>query len=201
MITQAARFDDPDRFFPGAVTSDLTATDHVLMTALQRWLKAVTGGMEVIFANQDGPRPPLPYLMVNLLGDRAIRIHEQAVEYFADPAGTSNPPPNPSQGPLPDVIARSLIEREWHFSIHSFGPYPTQVLRRLDAASRLAQITEPLFPSVTIHELSRIRDVPEYVNEKWEERANVDMFLRAVTRDEFAINVIGVTQPTEFHSI
>jgi hypothetical protein len=64
------------------------------------------------------------------------------------------------------------------------------MLRPLRAAEKLLQITEPLFPAVNVHGVSQIRNVPEYVNEKYEPRAQMDLYIRGLVRDGFVIDVI-----------
>ena len=110
------------------------------------------------------------------------------------------------------VIVRPQVETEWHFSVHAYGlskvdpatnlarspvpPVPTQILRPLVAAAQLRQILEPLAPSFHIHEISPIRNVPDWVNNRWQARAQVDIYLRGVVADGFAIDVIEEIEPT-----
>ncbi|MBN9074298.1 MAG: hypothetical protein J0H34_22400 [Rhizobiales bacterium] len=155
--------------------------DDDVHSALVRWLHGVTG-LTTIKAYQEGPRPELPYIMVNLTGTSEIRDWSQAVEYEQ-----AEPDPGEDVG---EVTARPPIETEWRFSVHAFGPDPTSILRPVRSAAQLAQKNEALFPALVIHDCSQVRNVPELVNEKWEPRAQMDMFLRGLTRDGFVIDVI-----------
>jgi hypothetical protein len=149
-------------------------TDDQVHSALVRWLHGITG-LTVIKAYQEGPRPALPYVMVNLTGSATIREWSQDIEYDEDTAGVTATPP---------------METEWRFSVHAFGPNPTGILRPIRSAAKLAQKNEALFPALVIHECSQVRNVPELVNEKWEPRAQMKMALRGLTRDGFLIDVI-----------
>jgi len=149
-------------------------TDDDVHSALVRWLHDLTG-LTTIKAYQEGPRPALPYIMVNLTGTAAIREWSQAVEYEEDTAGVTATPP---------------VETEWRFSVHAFGPNPTSILRPIRSAAQLAQKNEALFPALVIDECSQVRNVPELVNEKWEPRAQMDIHLRGLARDGFLIDVI-----------
>lgn len=149
-------------------------TDDEVHSAVVRWLASITGET-VIKAHQEGPRPPLPYVMVNMTGTAEVREHAQVVDYEEDTAG---------------VLAAPVIETEWRFSVHAYGPKPTGFLRPVRSAAQLAQKVEPLMPSLVVHEISQVRNVPDWVNERWEPRAQMDMFVRGLTRDGFAIDVI-----------
>lgn len=149
-------------------------TDDDVHSALVRWLKGITG-LTTIKAHQGGPSPSLPYVMVNLTGTAEVREHSQEIEYDEDTAG---------------VTAAPVIETEWQFSVHAYGPNPTSILRPIRSAAHLAQINEPLMPSLVIHECSQVRNVPDWINEQWEPRGQMDVFLRGLTRDGFLIDVI-----------
>lgn len=149
-------------------------TDDDVHSAVVRWLHGLTS-LVVIKAYQEGPRPALPYIMVNLTGTAEVREWQQGSEYDEDTAG---------------VTASIVIETEWRFSVHAFGPTPTDALRPIVSAAQSAQKMEPLYPTLILHECSQIRSVPELINEKWEPRAQMDIFVRGLTRDGALIDVI-----------
>jgi hypothetical protein len=149
-------------------------TNDEVHSALVRWLHGLTG-LVVIKAYQEGPRPALPYVMVNLTGVAEVREWQQGSEYDEDTAG---------------VTASVVIETEWRFSVHAFGSEPTGILRPVVPAAQSAQKMEPLYPSLIVHECSQVRSVPELINEKWEPRAQMDLFLRGLIRDGFLVDVI-----------
>ncbi len=159
-------------------------TNDEVWSAVVRWVKAMTT-ITTIKSHQGGPDPALPYVMVNFTGAAEVRQHEQAVEY------TDTGQPN-GQGKT-KISAAPVIEVEWRFSVHSYGPAPTGVLRPIVSASKLAQMMEPMFPTLVIHEVSQIRNVPDWINNKWEPRAQMDLIVRGLTRDGFVIDTIDET--------
>lgn len=156
-------------------------TDDQVVTALVEWLAALTG-VTVIRAHESGDAPPAPYVAVNLTGTVEVREHAAEIEY-ADVAA--------------DVVARPVIETEWRFSVHAYGgESPTDILRPIRSAVQLAQRLEPMMPTLVIHEVSQIRDVPDWINNAWRPRAQIDIFVRGLTRDGFTIDVIEETSVT-----
>lgn len=142
---------------------------------LVRWIASVTG-LKAIRAHQSGKAPALPYIMVNFLGQAEVREHPQAIEY----TGNDDDP----------VTAVLVIEVEWRFSVHAYGESPTDLLRPIVSAVKLPQAMESLLPSSVIHEISQIRNVPEYINSVWQPRAQMDVFVRGLIRDGHVIDVI-----------
>jgi hypothetical protein len=52
---------------------------------------------------------------------------------------------------------------------------------------------EPLMPSLVIHEVSQIRNVPEWINNAWQPRSQMDVFVHGLTKDGFVVDVIEQT--------
>lgn len=153
-------------------------TDDEIIGKVVEWLATVTGRV-VIQAHQSGPRPARPYLMVNMTGTDDVRDHEQDVEF--------------SDVNEDVTTAAPVLEVEWRFSLHAFGAtaaLSTDLLRPVRSAVKLTQVMEPLWPSLVVHETSQIRNVPEWINEAWEPRAQMDMMLRGLTRDGFVVDPI-----------
>lgn len=151
-------------------------TDDQVHSALVRWLAALTGAT-VIKTHQSGPAPAEPYIAVNLTTTRQIRQHAQVIEFDdEDTAG--------------EIAAAPVLEIEWQFSCHAYGSQPTSILRSVRSAIQLAQRHEPMMPKLVIHECSQIRNVPDWINEAWAQRAQMDIFVRGLTRDGFVIDVI-----------
>lgn len=158
-------------------------TDDEIIGKVVEWLATVTGRV-VIQAHQSGPRPAMPYVMVNLTGTAKVRDQVQDIEYV-DLSET-------------EVKAAPVIEVEWRFSIHGFGAtgaISTDLLRPIHSAIELSQVMEPLWPTLVVHETSQTRNVPEYINEVWEPRAQLDMMLRGLTRDGFVVDPIEQMPP------
>jgi hypothetical protein len=150
-------------------------TDDQVVTALVQWLATHTG-VTAIRTHESGKAPAMPYVAVNLTGTAELREHAAEVEY----ADVST-----------DVVARPVIETEWRFSVHAYGDEsPTGILRPIRSAVQLAQRLEPMMPTLVIHEVSQIRDVPDWIQNAWRPRAQIDIFVRGLTRDGFVIDVI-----------
>ena len=155
-------------------------TDDQVVTALVAWLAAHTG-VAVIRTHESGVAPALPYVAINLTGTAEVREHAAEIEY-ADVAT--------------NVVARPVIETEWRFSVHAYGESPTDLLRPIRSAVQLAQRLEPMMPTLVIHEVSQVRDVPDWINNAWRPRAQIDIFVRGLTRDGFVNDVIEQTSVT-----
>lgn len=159
-------------------------TDDQVHSAVVRWI-ASTAVVVAIKSHQSGQSPALPYAMVNMTGTAAVREHEQGVEY------TDTGVPNISGENK--ISAAPVIETEWRFSVHAYGANPTGVLRPVVSAAKLSQIMEPMFPGLVVHEISQIRNVPDWIDSRWEPRAQMDLIIRGLTRDGFVIDVIDET--------
>jgi hypothetical protein len=155
--------------------------DVEIHEALVRWLSAQTG-LRVIKAHQSGDRPDKPYLMINMLNCREVREHCQDFEFVE--TETLN-----SEG-LAEISVSPVIEMEWDFSIHAYGDNPTNSLRILKGRTHLAQRLEPLFPSLIVHETGTINNVPDWVKNDWEPRAQMNLLIRGLTRDGAVVDVI-----------
>lgn len=168
-------------------------TNEQIIANVVQWVTKVTG-RTVIQAYQSGSRPALPYIMINMTGQIEVRDHEQAFEYTPD--REDEPPPTEDTAGDPeyvDIAAAPVIETEWRFSIHGFGPtdmISMDLLRPIKSAQRLAETHEPLYPTFIIHDTSLIRNVPEWINNAWEPRCVMDLNLRGLTRDGFVISTI-----------
>jgi len=151
-------------------------TDDDVHSAMVRWLRGLTG-VTVIKSHQSGPAPAGSYVSVNLTTTRQVREWAQSFDYDAEDTSGA-------------VATSPLLEIEWQFSCHAYGEEPMGILRPVRSAIQLAQMHEPLLPDLVIHECSQIRNVPDWLNERWEPRAQMDIFVRGLTRDGFDIDVI-----------
>jgi hypothetical protein len=162
-------------------------SDDVVHAAVAGWLASLTG-RTVIKSYQSGPLPAKPFVMVNLTGTAEVREHPMEPEYTElnslNSAGKK------------EIRATPVIEVEWRFSVHAYGANPTDLLRPIRSAAQLSQKVEPLLPALVIHEVSQIRHVPDFVNEDWEPRAQLDVIIRGLTRDGFVIDTIDETPVT-----
>lgn len=157
-------------------------TNDEVWSAVVRWVKGKAGNVTTIKANQSGPAPTSPYVMVNFTGTVEVRDHHITVDYVETPV------PN-SQGEK-IVTAAPVTEIEWRFSVHAYGPNPSDRLRPIISARKISQLMEPLLPGLLVHETSQIRDVPDWINNAWQPRAQMDVFIRGLIRDAQAIDTI-----------
>ncbi|MGV4796129.1 phage neck terminator protein [Rhizobium sp. F40D2] len=159
-------------------------TNEEVWSAVVRWVKSATS-VVTIKSHEGGKEPALPYVMINFTGSAEVRQHEQTVEY------TDTGIPN-AEGEN-EISAAPVIEVEWRFSIHAYGPTPTDILRPVTSASKLPQIMEPMMPDLVIHDVSQVRNVPDWINNRWEPRAQLDFIVRGLTRDGFIFDTVDET--------
>lgn len=160
-------------------------TDKEVHDAVVIWIKSITG-VVTIKAHGGGPRPDLPYCMVNMTGIAEDKTNAATIEF--EELEDLNP-----EGEK-EVKATPIMKIEWRFQIFAYGESPTDILRPIRSAFQLTQKTEELLP-YRIHELGRINDVPEWVENAWEQRAEMDLFVHGLTRDGFVIDTISEQQP------
>ena len=159
-------------------------TNDEVWSAVVRWVKAKTG-KTTIKSHQSGPTPTGQYAMVNFTGAIEVRRHEQTVEYEEADTGDMD-----TGDIYPAVTARPVIEMEWRFSVHGYGEDPTDILRPIVSAHKLTQAMEPMFPNLTVHEISQIRNVPDWINNAWQPRAQMDVIVHGIIRDGHVVDVI-----------
>lgn len=159
-------------------------TNEAVHSAVVRWLASLTA-KTVIKSHPGGKAPSLPYVMVNMTGFFEVREHPQDIEYEEADTGEMD-----TGDQFPPVTATPIIEAEWRFSVHAYGSSPTDILRPIVSAVKLAQIMEPLMPGLVIHEISQIRSVPDWINEQWQPRAQMDFNVRGLIKDGHVIDVI-----------
>lgn len=150
-----------------------------------RWIAAKTG-LKTILARQGVARPPVPYIMVNPTGFNTLHYHASEVEYeeVTTPDGEK-------------VLATPVMDVEWRYSIHAYSSEdrePEDILIPLKSYVQLQQPMEPMFPELVVHSISQIRNVPEMVQNTWEPRAQMDLFLHGVMRYGHLIDVIEQTE-------
>jgi hypothetical protein len=149
-------------------------TNNEVHSRLVQWLRGVVS-TTVIKAYQGGQAPALPYVMVNMTGMVVLRQHPGEVLY-SEASGR--------------VTSRPEQDVEWRFSVHAYGESPTDILRPVLTAYQIPQAQEPLLPALFIHECSQIRYIPEWINDQWQPRANMDVIMRGLITDGFVIDVI-----------
>ncbi|CAN7389484.1 phage neck terminator protein [Neorhizobium sp. LjRoot104] len=141
-------------------------TNDEVWSAVVRWVRAKTG-KTTIKSHEGGPAPTGQYVVVNFTGSTELHNRPMDIEY----AGTTT------------ITATPVIEMEWRFSVHAYGADPTDILRPVVSAHKLSQVMEPLFPALTVHEISQIRNVPDWINNAWQPRAQMDLIVHGIIRD------------------
>jgi hypothetical protein len=147
--------------------------------ALRTWLISITGLATIIRANPNAPRPAKPYGMLNLI--RAERINWPDDIEYADI-------PTPGDGAPARQIP--VEEWEWTWSFHVYGNEGTGYAARITSASKSDAALLTLHP-LTLNRTSGIRRIPELLNETtWEDRIQVDLFVRGIVRHGFDLDII-----------
>lgn len=151
-------------------------TNDQVHTAVNQWIRSKTGNGTIIKAHQGGTAPTGNYIMTNFLGAVEVRQREITIDY------TETDQEN-SEGEL-IVTAAPVIEMEWRFSVHAYGTSPTDRLRPIVSAMKMLQPMEALgAQGLHVHEISQIRNVPDWINNAWQPRAQMDLFVRGIIRD------------------
>lgn len=151
-------------------------TNDQVQEALVRWLRQVTG-ITVIKAHQGVDRPELPYLMIEQGTVDELSQHPEQLHY--------------SENDDSQIEVTPVLELEWLMLLFSFGENGSNALRKIKQAVHLAQIQEPLMPVLNIHETGVINNIPEFVDNRWEPRSQMNIMVRGVTSgDGFVIDTI-----------
>lgn len=167
-------------------------TTEDLHSNVVRWISAKTK-RQTIKEHQSGPRPSLPYISVQLSAIRDVRDWQQENRYTElnslNSAGNT------------EMLLQPVLEKEWEFSINSYGPRCEDDLRLIASLSRLPNITAPLFPDHNISEVSAINFLPEFVENKWEPRAQCYLNIRGITTDGDIDDIITDIEDTIFSPV
>lgn len=161
-------------------------TNEDVHEAINKWLKGLTG-LTFIMDRQSIKPPAMPYGMTDLSIVRTLRQRVSDISYVETDVENS-------EGKL-EIMATPVMELEWTFLVFCYGDNCEDVLRRVKMAMHLPQVQEPLMPDLVIHEIGNVNSVPEFVNERWEPRAQVNLSVRGVSSDGFVIDTIEEHEP------
>lgn len=154
-------------------------TEEQVTNAVVQFLNARLGIL-VIQADQSKPDPDVTHVAVRFTGLSEMRDNPQGDD-FEDLSAE-------------DVLQTQVIESEWRFSLHAYGPNPVSLMRKLRAAVHSIYRSKPLLDlKLELHEVSQIRNVPEYFNEQWQPRAQMDLYVRGLTKEGDLVDVIEQT--------
>lgn len=148
--------------------------------ALYTWVYGVTG-IETIFAHQNAPRPAGQYNLINIYQSNPRGIEESATTIL----------PNKTID-----IDYSNIE-ELSVSINTYRQDAFQVATKIkDSLGRLT-VREVLFASgLGYVKANMVQEIPEVINDEWEERAQFDCFFHTRSSDTENIETIGQIEIT-----
>ena len=165
----------------------MTTTD--LHSNVVRWISAKTK-RQTIKQNQSGPRPEMPYIAVELTAIRDVRQWQREDCYTElnsiNSAGNA------------DVLVQPVLDKEWEFSVDAYGPDCRDDLRLITSISKMPNAAHPMFPDFTIAEVSAINYLPEFINSRWEPRAQCYLTLHGVTTDGEIGDIIEEIEDTIF---
>lgn len=167
-------------------------TNDQVHEALIGWLSGILG-MTVIKDRQGQKRPSLPYAMVDLSNISEPR--ERPSDIKSEVLDTLN-----SEG-LAEIKLTPITELEILFLVFCYGENGDEKLRRLKSAFHLSQVQEPLVPGIVIHEVGNINRLPEFVNERWEARAQCNVVVRVVSNDGFVVDTIETHTPFDIQTM
>lgn len=145
---------------------------------LRTFILAHTALPEVILGFGPGNRPSLPYGTLHLTSARSTNRPEQRTLYDDEPAGVASE-------------AREEPGTEWElvWQFDVFGDGAQDVFTALNAARYVPTARQGLLP-YSIEGMSGIRFLPEIIDNHYEDRANVDITLRAVVHHDTPIDLI-----------
>jgi hypothetical protein len=161
-------------------------TETEVHEAVIRWLNSILD-LTVIKDRQGIDRPATPYVMVDLVN--FTELTQRPSDFDSQELDSLN-----SEG-LNEVKLIPVIELEFVFLVFCYGDNSMRTLRKVQTARHLAQMNEPLMPALVIHEVGTINSVPEFVDERWEPRAQCNVVVRGISSDGFVVDTIEEHMP------
>ena len=94
-----------------------------------------------------------------------------------------------------EIKATPLFDMEWGFSVFSYGEFSDVSLQRVKAVAHLSQIQEPMMPVLNIHETGVLNNIPEFVDQAWEPRFQMNVMIHGVSEIGSVIDTIETHTP------
>ena len=142
--------------------------------ALRVWAVGVTG-IEAIFAHPNAPRPIVSYVLIHIVQNVPIGIQESELTLLGNKTV--------------DVDYSNVEELFVSINTYYAGAYQTATKLK-DSLGRVT-VTDQLFAAgLGYNRATVVKDIPEEVNKKWEERAQFDCFFFTRSLDEENIETI-----------
>lgn len=183
---------------PGGITFDGDQSDWE--QAIRSWVIACTGldDGHVIRADQDGPRPSVPFIEVKVDGVRPLGAVDGEVQTYDSGASAGQ-----------EVVRTAHGQREFSAVIRAFtllasGDNSARAfLSRVQVGLGLEEVRDILYGyGVTVFDNGRIENLPGILDTKWEGRATLTVGClaeqTAATRTGFIKTVVltnGITVP------
>ena len=128
--------------------------------ALYEWVFNVTN-LQVIFANQNAPRPTTPYVLIHIVQSTPLGIEESRETLLIDNSV--------------DIDYSNVEELFISINVYYADAYQTGTKLK-DSLGRVT-VTDDLFShGIGYLKTSDVRDMPEVINKQWEERSQFDCF-------------------------
>lgn len=160
---------------------------------LRNWLlPKLPNSIDVIFDHQSQTRPTGNYCMLNLTNVERIQM-PLGFEY------SDNTGPN-AGGTEPSFNKLLCGEWEWTFSFNAYAQDAIDYLTAIKTATEIDHVDETGFAPLIIFSTSNIRRLPELIKEVWENRAQIDLFVRGIVNTE-GVFVDSIEEVNVIHSI
>lgn len=179
----------------GETFGQLPAGWEVAEAAIRAWVVATSGldGVKVIFAEQNGPRPAVPFATVRLGAVTAVGVVD-AVENLYDVEGAAG------QEIVQIVHGQRLLEVEVRaFSARAVGASNArEILALAQASLRFDQVRELLAEAgLTVLDNGRITVLPVVLDAQWEGRAVLAVTFCFEERVSLATGYIAAVELTD----
>lgn len=138
-----------------------------LENSLRTWITGITT-QDVIFAHQNGPRPPLPYVVVNIM--QSISIGHPETDMVKLPDNSI------------DITRSGVVDIP--VSVHAFGDGSFTLATKLrDSLHRITVQDQLYTDGLGLRKAGDAQDIPQPVNQKFEQRAHFDAFFYVRSND------------------
>lgn len=153
---------------------------ETVRTDIYDWVASIVGGsVTVIFENQNGPRPSLPYVSILL-----TTLTQIGVDYISPPDAMGDS----------DIIG----DREFNIRIQAYGGDPITQLENIRSSLQKPSVLDTLRANniVFVDRLS-INSVSALLDTEWEARASMDILFRIAQTDSDELGLIETVEVDE----
>lgn len=148
--------------------------------ALRIWAVGVTG-LEVIFANPNADRPTTSYVLIHIFQNVSVGTREAREELKIDKST--------------DIDYSNLELLSVSINVYYSNAY--KLATKLKDSLGRVTVTDQLFAAgLGYSKAGNVRDIPEIINEQWEERSQFDCFFFTRSADEENIETIQKVEIT-----